>query len=627
MAFVPTVDASRVLVTVGVGHAASALGRQEAHRAGMIRGPNQIGFAAADAKLVTVDPESPPDSPVFRLPDGSSVSTSEIETRWGAEVRDNLGIRFLRSDQMCRPNLPSDIGAPLAHRLERGSEDGGLRDLAGLTSGDVRGSGLREMFPLFDDNPTLGPSLQAQLFVYAGLMALASLGDDRPLSALTVPYRFRIASSFAFTGQDGYQAMERSMQPGSPGVKEYDRLAFRLANHLPVQGPAVLSTMLSPSFPLSKVRKRPDLLAQLRRDDSPFRHVPQAPFCSDANCAGTLAALADSAPALLFNYPGFVNADLLLLVSADAALYPDARILEGFGGDALQTREKLARSGRHVSQSLAPFDEDAGDDLKAGGTVPGNFGAGTVVTTAEFAMANFLDITGFFVGWGQSGETGGKAHTAGVGFGGENAIIAALMMANAAFGLGVEDFGHLIAHATGTKSNSQTDLVMTARAQAAVAAALGYVGPLPRLTVGAPKAAGIGHPMAAAGHAALQEGTHYLMGQPTVGVPTLRRRLKDLPPEADPFDLSSDPVPGSLERGYIAHVQGFGGYNGALAGFPATDEFIRRLPIRDERIREAFLERRDEIRRQRIAREARWNRTAKAALRLAELHRWPGVNA
>lgn len=45
---------------------------------------------------------------------------------------------------------------------------------------------------------------------------------------------------------------------------------------------------------------------------------------------------------------------------------------------------------------------------------------------------------------GQSGEAGGKAHFAGVGFGGENAIVQALDIAFEGHGYGVDDFRYRV---------------------------------------------------------------------------------------------------------------------------------------------------------------------------------------
>jgi hypothetical protein len=101
---------------------------------------------------------------------------------------------------------------------------------------------------------------------------------------------------------------------------------------------------------------------------------------------------------------------------------------------------------------LAPFDVDAQ------GTIVGNAGSGSVVTTLGFALENFLDVTSIIVGWGQSSETGGKAHLAGVGYGGENAMIHA-------FGWPTGPrlrrcrLRLLRRHATGTRTNSRSDLM------------------------------------------------------------------------------------------------------------------------------------------------------------------------
>lgn len=118
---------------------------------------------------------------------------------------------------------------------------------------------------------------------------------------------------------------------------------------------------------------------------------------------------------------------------------------------------------RAINDGLAPFDRDAN------GTIVGNAGTAVVVTTLDFAVKNSLDITAIVVGWGQSGESGGKAHFAGVGFGGENAIISAYDMAYQGHGYGVQEFDYFAAHATGTRTNSRTDLASMASARRAAA--------------------------------------------------------------------------------------------------------------------------------------------------------------
>ena len=623
------IPANQVLVTVGAGSMLSAIGTSETHRAANIGDPNMIGFAAFDARLVDIDPQSAVDAPVFLHREGDSkgqpISIGEINERWGNRLLEdnilqNMGSRFLPAEMMAA-DLPTDIGAPLPHRLERGSEPGGLRERAGLRFADLRGSPLGDNALLFDDDPRLGPSLQAQMFLHSGLGALAAL--PRPLSEI-IPsaHRFRVAAATCFTGHDAYKALEKSMQKGKSPV--FDKFAYRLASDLHTHGQALLSTMLSPAFPLGKVRTNPEILEQLIRNDSGsiMYNVPQAPLVSSAACASAFLTFNDIAPQLLLSgYPGFNAPEMVLWASADASLLPDARILEGFGPAALMTREKLAKSGRPVWEALAPFDPDAE------GTIVSHAAYATLVTTLPFALANFLDITSFIVGWGQSSETGGKQHFAGVGYGGENAIIASLRMAYRAHGYGVDDFGHVESHGTGTRTNSKTDLNTLTEARRRAAEEQGYREKLKRMTVGAPKAAipGVGHPMGPAGHLATEEGTHYLQGHKSVGIPTWRRPDPDLAQEAEMYELSAKPVDGNEDGGVIEAVQGFGGYVAAMARRSANAQSIRRHAVSDEKNVDAYLERWPEIRRERLAREARANRTIGSALRLAVEHRWPGA--
>src|SRR5690606_7781921 len=124
---------------------------------------------------------------------------------------------------------------------------------------------------------------------------------------------------------------------------------------------------------------------------------------------------------------------------------------------SLMTRAKLEtlnasrppEAQRSVADCLAPFDVDAN------GTVVGEAGSGLLITTLDFALRNFLDVTSIITGWGQSGEAGGKAHFAGVGFGGENALLHALELSYKGHGYSVDDFQYFVAHATGTRTNSK----------------------------------------------------------------------------------------------------------------------------------------------------------------------------
>lgn len=617
---------SRVLVTIGTPCTMSAIGSTETLRAAIGQSPLFIGFAAMDAGLVEVDTNtSTVAEPVFvRTASGrrgDRVTIEQIESEWGASLRANVGIRRLRKDQLA-PHVPIDIAAPLPHDYE----NGGLRRAAGLTFHNIRQSGLMDMFGLFDDDPRLGPSLQSQLFLYGALGAFAAL--PRPLSQLLPePRHFRVVAGCAFPGHDGFEQMRLGMQPKHETVadKKNDNLAARLATCLNTHGPALVSTMLAPGFNLSRVRRNPELLERLRSPASPFRLVPQAPLVASGACASALIAFCDAASAALARLPGS-RTDVILWTAADAGLKPDGRILEAFGFGALMNAEKLEalNAGRSPSEKrslaecLAPFDVDAQ------GTVVGHAGSGVLVTTLAFALQHGLDVTSIIVGFGQSGETGGKGHFAGVGFGGENATITALHMAREGHGYGLSDFEHLVAHATGTRTNSRTDLFAVHQARLAAAELEGFTGRLPRMTVGAPKAIGDGHTMGETGLRAVSEAIRYLLGERSIGIPTLRRVDDELGEPAQYFHLSPAPITGNVSGGVLAPTQGFGGYNGAVALRGATPEALARYDI-EPRVLEAYLERWPDIRKERIEREARLRRTPGFILRLADEHRWIGI--
>lgn len=622
-------DASSVLVTIGTPCAMSGVGSTETHRALVTRDPAVLGFAALDAGLVDIDlAASTAARPCFVHRGGERAgqpaSLGDIAALWGARLGGAMGIRQVDRARIAA-HVQSDIAAPLPHDLE----DGGLRRLAGLGFADIRGSTLKDMFGLFDDDPRLAPSLQAQLFMYAGLGALAAL--PRPLhELLSLPHRFRIAAGTAFSGLDAVAAMQLGMQPRRELVadKVSDKFAFRLSSELSSHGPGLVNAMLSPGFNLSRVMRNPALLQQLEQTGTVMRRVPQAPLVASAACASASVVLCEVAPQMVLDYPGHVRPQLVLWMAADAAMRPDFAILEGFGSGAMMTRDKLDQLNagrgpgavRSVSDCLAPFDIDAQ------GTVVGHAGSAVLVTTLQFALDNFLDITSIIAGWGQSGETGGKGHFAGVGFGGENAIISALEMARLGHGYGIGDFAHLVAHATGTRTNSRTDLGTVFAARRATAAAQGFTGELPRMTVGAPKAVGDGHSMGETGLKATGEGIHYVLGDLTVGVPTLRNRDPELGAAGDAFELGAAPIRGSGDGGALVPTQGFGGYVGALALRSAHADSLRRYGMTDRRSLDAYLERWPELRRERIEREARWRRTTGAARMLAEHHRWPGAD-
>jgi 3-oxoacyl-(acyl-carrier-protein) synthase len=612
--------ANQVLVSVGTPCNVSAVGTTETHRALATGSPHAIGFAALDAGLVEVDlTRSSAENPYFverGIERGAPISLEEIERRFGAQLRSQMGIRELSKEGLAS-HVQADIGAPLPHDLERG----GLRRLAGLTFAEIRQSAFSDMFGLFDDDPRLGPSLQAQLFLYGGLGALAAL--PAPLSSLVAPHRFRVAAGCAFPGLDSLHAMSTGMQQAQGAEKAIDKLAFRLSATLSTHGPALISAMLSPSFGLSKVKRNPALLEALVGAGG-LRRVPQAPLVTSAACASALMSLNDIAPQLLGTYPGAHPPQVALLTAADAAMRPDGRVLEGFGiGGALVTRQRLdalnagrpEHERRSIAECLSPFDVDGQ------GTVVGHAGSGLVVTTLDFALRHFLDITSLVVGFGQSNETGGKGHFAGVGFGGENAAILALLMASA-HGFGVNDFRHLVAHATGTRTNSRTDLSSTAEAREVVRRIQGVAAPLVPMSLSAPKALGDGHSMGETGLKAIGEAIQYVLGRPAVGIPTLRRLDDQLEGVAAGFRFSAAPVPGDADGGALICTQGFGGYDAAVALRSANPNTLRRYGV-ESRVLDAYLERWAEVRRERTEREARYRRTRGFVRTLAEEHCWP----
>lgn len=616
--------ADKVLVTVGTPCSLSAVGSTETYNARASNAPEFIAFAAFDAGLVDIDLQAD-GSVQARWAQGERAgepaSLAEIEQQHGARLRSNLGIRFIPELTALGDKVITDIAASLPHDF--GVD--GLRRLSGTTYRDVRDSELKDMYGLFDDDPRLGPSLQAQLFVYAGIGALAAL--PTPLSQLIEnPYAFRVASATAFAGMDALGEWRGAGTISAADDKLRDKFAMRLANALSSHGPALVATMLAPPYSLSKSLKNPALLETLKSPGG-FMRVPQTPLTTVGACASSSIAFCEIAPQMLLDYPGYQRPDVVLWTAADAATRPHWGILDAFGSGALMTRAKLEMlnadrtpdAQRPVSACLAPFDVDAN------GTVVGEAGSGLLVTTLDFALRNFLDITSIIVGWGQSGEAGGKAHFAGVGFGGENAIIHALELAYRGHGYGVADFQHLVAHATGTRTNSKTDLTTAFNARTAAAKRQGVSNALPPMTVGTPKALGDGHTMGETGLKAVSQAIQYLLGEDAVGVPTLRTPDPDLGAVREHFVLNAQPVRGNVDGGVLCATQGFGGYNGAMALRAAhADAFRRYAPDADTLA--AYLERWPQLRAERIQRERQWRLHRGGVLAMAAKHRWQGAD-
>jgi 3-oxoacyl-(acyl-carrier-protein) synthase len=263
--------------------------------------------------------------------------------------------------------------------------------------------------------------------------------------------------------------------------------------------------------------------------------------------------------------------------------------------------------------------------VDANGTVVGEAGSGVLITTLDFALRNFLDVTSIITGWGQSGEAGGKAHFAGVGFGGENALLHAFELSHKGHGYSVADFQYFVAHATGTRTNSKTDLTTARNARRYAAELQGYTESLPRVYVGTPKAVGDGHTMGETGLKAVAQALQYLLGEESVAVPTLRKPDPELGDIASSFVLQAAPVPGNIDGGALCATQGFGGYNGAIALRSAHPEALERYAP-DPKALAAYLERWPEIRRERVKRERHWRLRRRSALDLAQMHCWKGLD-
>jgi 3-oxoacyl-[acyl-carrier-protein] synthase II len=148
--------------------------------------------------------------------------------------------------------------------------------------------------------------------------------------------------------------------------------------------------------------------------------------------------------------------------------------------------------------------------------------------------------------------------------------------------------------------------------------------PLPKMTVGTSKALGEGHTLGEAGLRATAEAVYYVLGEQTVGVPSLRRVDPELSDLLEHYAISAKPIAGNEDGGALVYAQGFGGYDAALALRSANAAALRRYRFADPRCLDAYLERRSELRNQRKHNERVARRTHGAVLTLAQRHRWPG---
>src|SRR5690606_5376179 len=169
----------------------------------------------------TSRPVSPPSSPKV----GGVVWPASPTTQFATRRREPCTVRPRLTAQ--GDSVVTDIAASLPHQFA----EGGLRRLAGLDYDTVRNSALRNMHGLFDDDRRLGPSLQAQLFAYTGLGALAAL--PIPLSELlSDPFDFRVAAATAFSGMDSLGELRAAKELDYLSDTLKDKFAMRLAASL-----------------------------------------------------------------------------------------------------------------------------------------------------------------------------------------------------------------------------------------------------------------------------------------------------------------------------------------------------------------------------------------------------------
>src|SRR6185503_878310 len=159
-----------------------------------------------------------------------------------------------------------------------------------------------------------------------------------------------------------------------------------------------------------------------------------------------------------------------------------------------------------------------------------------------------------------------------------------------------------VAHATGTRTNSKTDLTTAASARTTAAERQGSRGSLPSMIVGTPKALGDGHTMGETGLKAVSQALQFLLGKTAVGVPTLRNLDPELGSAAESFVLQAAAIAGNVDGGAVCATQGFGGYNSAIALRAANAEAFGRYAV-DRKVLSAYLERWPELRREREQRE------------------------
>lgn len=620
------ISAEYVPVFVGLGSAISPLGRNEAHVASMQGSPDAIGFMAVDAKLVAVDSANSNGRPVFRRLDGGQISVGEIESDYGAILRAQSRSRHLPAKRLV-DGIMTDIAAPLPHRFEEGSEEGGLREILGLRKADfsVSGNPFQAMKNLYKDSVKEGgPSRQQQIAMGVVMESLAAL--PKALRDTVKAYHFKTVWGACFGGEDSDDALTEQLitEAEDPtGKNRYNiqesavyyqlEQASRLARKISSNAPAECLTFLSPGAKSMSALKKSAVAeaAALSLQGDDMWNIPYSPFVVNAACASALTAFCSGVDYLFPNRGRDSRAKIMLLGSADAAIGVRGRNVVGFGEAAVKDLK-----GRCIDQALGAWDQDAS------GTIVGEGGYAVLVTSLKFAIENKLDILGLCTGYSECLENGLKAVMSGIGFGGHQALYQALRMSYEDHGFGLEDFDHLEAHATGTALNAMTEPRAVSTARRRFAEFVKFSGSLPQMTVGASKAVMGAHLMGPAGAISLQKGLLHILGRSTWGIPGFKKHHPEVGPEIEEYKLSGELLQGRGDGGVLIPVQGFGGYNAGLAIKAATPDIIARYPGIDPMALAEYLEQWDDIRAQREVRERVATRTPRNILNLADQHRW-----
>ena len=327
--------ADKVLVTVGTPCSISAVGSTETYHARVTQAPEFIAYAAFDAGLIDIEP-------------GAGGALAVALARWHTD-----------HDRRDRAPPRRTAAREPRHPLRRRADCGGLVRRHGYRR--AAAARFRERRPA-QARPAscIATSASPPSRTCTGCSTTIRVSARRcrrscsrtaasarsPRCRSRWPSCCRIRTSSAWPARLRSWAWTRSpscaarAREGIENDKLRDKFAMRLANSLSSHGPALLSTMLAPSYSLSKSLKNPALLDSLR-SASGYMRVPQTPLNAVGACASSSIVFCEFAPQMVLDYPGYQRPTMTLWTAADAATRPSWQILEAFGPGALMTRAKL----------------------------------------------------------------------------------------------------------------------------------------------------------------------------------------------------------------------------------------------------------------------------------------------